>query len=367
MRYKIILGRKRMKRESEELLRELTEGTAVPGYEEEIRSILEGRLKDFCKVERDKLGSIIFIKEGGSERPKVMLPAHMDEIGFMVKRITDEGFVKFTPLGGWWSQVLLAQRVRIHTRKGVIEGLVGSKPPHILPKEEKEKVVKLEDMFIDIGASSKKEAQERLGVRPGDPIVPVAPLVKMTRARYAGKAFDDRVGCAMMVDALKRLRRLSHPNTAYGVGTAQEEVGCRGAKTSAFVINPDVCIVLEVGIAGDVPGIKPDEVEGKLGGGPQICILDRAMIPNLKLRDFVLDVAEKEGIKYQLFAMTGGATDGGSVHLHAEGVPTVYIGVPTRYIHSHYGVIDGRDYENTVKLVVEVVRRLDTRTVESFV
>jgi len=355
-----------MKEESEQLLKELTEAMGVPGCEGEVRSIIERHLDGFCEMSRDNLGNIVCRKKGSAERPRVMLPAHMDEIGFMVKLITKEGFVRFCPLGGWWSHVVLAQRVRIYTRKGPVEGIVGSKPPHILPKEEREKLMSIDQMFIDVGASSQKDAEKKLGIRVGDPIVPVAPFFRMAGRRYGGKAWDDRAGIGVMIEAIKRLGKTEHPNTVYGVGTVMEEVGCRGARTAAHVVEPDVCIVLEVGIAGDVPGIKPEEVQGKLGAGPQVCVLDAGMIPNVKLRDFVLDVAEKVKINCQLFALTGGATDGAPVHVSGAGVPTLYVGVPSRHIHSHTGIIDGRDYQDLVRLIVEVVKRLDQKTVESF-
>jgi endoglucanase len=293
-----------------------------------------------------------------------MIPGHMDETGFMVKLVTKEGFVRFQPLGGWFDQVLLGLRVEVHGRKGPVPGVVGSRPPHLLTDEERKKPVDRKEMFIDVGAASAGEARGKFGVREGDPIVPFAPCAAMTRKDLLmGKAWDDRVGVALFIDLIKQLAegRVRHPNTVYGVGTVMEEVGTRGAQTAAHLVNPDICIVLEVGIASDTPGIKPEESRGLLGKGPQVCIYDSGMIPSLELRDFVIDTAERKRIPYQLTSLAGGATDGRPIHVHCLGVPTVYLGVPTRYIHTAYGILSLRDYELTLKLLREVVLRLDAK------
>lgn len=350
------------------LFKDLTEAGGVPGYEKEIRGILKEHLKEVGEVEQDNLGSIIFKKQGQSQSPRVMLPAHMDEIGFMVRLVTDDGFVRFIPLGGWWHQVLMGQRVVIKGKKGDVPGVIGSKPPHILKEEERKQAVKMEDMFIDVGASGKKEVEESFGIRPGNPIIPLSPFTVMKNGKtYLAKAWDDRVGCALMVDILKKLVSVDHPNTVYGVGTVQEEVGTRGAKTAAEVVNPDVAIVLEVGIAGDVPGIKPEEAQGSLGKGPQVCLYDSGMIPNLKLRDLIIETAEKKKIPYQFTVLERGATDGRPIHVHARGVPCVYLGIPTRHIHSHAGIIHQDDYENGLRLILEVIQKLDKKTVKDLI
>jgi putative aminopeptidase FrvX len=348
---------------TEKLLKEITEASGVPGYEGDVRAIMRRYLEDVAVIEQDKMGSLIGKRVGESERPRVMLAGHMDEIGFMVKLVTKEGFIKFVPLGGWWDQVLLGHRVTIKTAKGNVVGVLGAKPPHMLDADERKKVVEKKDMYIDVGACSEEEARD-MGVRPGDPIIPVSDFTVMTNPRfYLSKAFDDRLGCALAVQTLRQLVEEEHPNTAYAVGTVQEEVGTRGAKTSAFAINPDVGIVLEVDIAGDVPGIKPDETAVKMGGGPTLLVYDARMIPNLKLRDLVIATAQELEIPLQFSAMPGGATDGAQIHLHNEGVPTVVIGVPTRHIHSHNAILCRDDYDQALKLVVELVKKLDAGTV----
>jgi endoglucanase len=296
-----------------------------------------------------------------------MLAGHMDEIGFMVKHITKEGFLKFLQLGGWFDQVLLGQRVIIKTRNnGDVVGVIGSRPPHLIPMDDRKKVVEKKDMYIDVGASSRDEV-EKIGIRAGDPVVPRADFVVLSTGKtYLSKAFDDRVGTALVISALMNLQDQDHPNTVYGAVTVQEEVGLRGARTSAWVVDPDVAIILESDIAGDVPGIEPEVSSVKLGLGPTVLIYDGSMIPNGKLRDFVIDSAAEAGIPLQLSYVEAGGTDGGAIHTHKTGVPTIVIGVPARHIHSHGAIIHRDDYDNAVKLLMAVIAKLDAETVASF-
>jgi putative aminopeptidase FrvX len=346
-----------------ELLKEITDVSGVSGYEGEVRKLIKSHLKDITEIEYDNIGSIICKKVGKSEKPKIMLAGHMDEIGFMVKLITEEGFIKFSNLGGWWNQVMLAQRVVIKTSKGDVQGIIGSKPPHILSDDERNKVVDKKDMFIDVGAENAKQAKEEFGIRPGDPIIPFSPFQVMNNGKsYLAKAWDDRIGCALFIDVIKNLVNEGHPNTVYGVGTVQEEVGLRGARTSAWAIQPDVGIALEVGIASDVPGGKKEDSMQMIGKGPALLLYDSSMIPHIKLRDLVIDTAKEKDIPLQLDIMERGGTDAGTIHINMRGVPSVVIGVPCRYIHSHAGIIHRDDYDNTVKLLMEIVKKLDAET-----
>jgi endoglucanase len=349
--------------ETEKLLRELSEAKGVTGYEKEVRDVIRGHFESIGEITQDKIGSLICKKGGGADQPRVAVAAHMDEIGFMVKYITKEGFIKFSPLGGWWDQVLLAQRVLIKTSKGDVIGVIGAKPPHLLSDEERKKVVEKKAMYIDIGATSQQEVEEA-GVRIGDPIVPVSEFTILAGSRaYLSKAFDDRVGCALLIAVMQRLVGTDHPNALFGVATAQEEVGARGATTSVELINPDVAIISEVDIAGDVPGIKPEETPIRLGGGPVLLAYDARMIPNLQLRDLVIDTAKNCNIPLQISAMEGGATDGGPIHLHKSGVPTVVLAVPTRHIHCHNAIVRREDFDRAVDLLTAVIKRLDKKTV----
>jgi endoglucanase len=319
-------------------------------------------LEHYGELTQDKIGSVICRKAGSSDKPRIMLAGHMDEIGFMVKQITPEGFIKFIPLGGWFDQVLLGQRVVVQTGNGDVVGVIGAKPPHLLPPDERDKVVKRKDMYIDIGALSKEDVVEA-GVQLGDPIIPRADFVELTGGKtYLSKAFDDRVGVALVISALQELQGKQHPNTVFGVATVMEEVGLRGATTSVRAVDPDVAIILESDIAGDVPGIKPEESSIKLGGGPTLVLYDVRMIPNIRFRDLVLETGRQIGVPIQLSAIEGGATDGGAIHLHGIGVPTVVIGVAARHIHSHSSIIHREDYDNSVKLLTALIDRLDATT-----
>jgi putative aminopeptidase FrvX len=347
--------------QTERLLQELTDAHGVPGHESQIRVVIHRYVDPLGTITQDKMGSVICAL--GAQSPKVMLAGHMDEIGFMVRHITEEGFLKFVPLGGWFDQVLLGQRVVVKTHKGDVIGVIGSKPPHLLPPDDRKKVVEKKDMYIDIGATSKQDV-ENAGVRVGDPVVPDSKFTVMANPKmYLAKAFDDRVGCALMIQALQTFSKEPHPNTVYGAATVMEEVGLRGATTSVDVVDPDVAIILESDIAGDVPGIKPEESAVKLGQGPSLIVFDARMIPNLKLRDLVVDTAQELDIPLQLSALEGGATDGAAIHLHKSGVPTVVLGVPARHIHSHTSVIHRDDYDHALKLLVAVVKKLDVATV----
>ncbi len=348
---------------TEQILKELTEAPGVPGYESPVRAVVRKYLEPLGELSQDKIGSLICQLGGQVHGPRVMLAGHMDEIGFVVKYITEEGFLKFVPLGGWFDQVLLGHRVVIRTAGGDVVGVIGAKPPHLLSPEERSKVVTKKEMYIDIGAASRAEVSAA-GVQPGDPVTPRADFVPLAGGKtYLSKAFDDRVGVAVMISTLQILQVEDHPNTVFGVATVQEEVGLRGATTSVTSVDPDVALVLEADIAGDVPGIKPEESAIRLGKGPSTLIYEARMIPNLRLRELVMTTAKELGIPMQISAIEGGSTDGGPIHLHRTGVPTAVIMVPARHVHSHSSIIHRDDFDKTVKLVVELVRRLDADTV----
>lgn len=348
---------------TEKLLKELTEVSGISGYEADVRRLIRRYLEPVGKISHDKLGSLVCEKAGGSAKPKVMIAAHMDECGFMVQRITKEGFIKFAPLGGWWDHVLLAQRVLIHTGKGDIVGIIGAKPPHILTEEERKKMVEKKDMYIDIGACSQEDV-ETSGVRVGDPIVPVSEFTVLAGGRkYLAKAVDDRIGCAVIIATMQKLDNESHPNTVYGVATVQEEVGLRGGRTSVDVVEPDVAFVIESGIATDIPGMTDSWV--KLNCGPVVGFSESGMITNLKLRDLIIDVAKQCSIPVQISAETQGrgGTDADVIHLYKSGVPTIVIAPPVRHIHSHTAIFHRDDFDKTVTLLTKVIQELNSEAV----
>lgn len=355
-----------MTREDDQLLVDLVTARGVPGNEHEVREVFIKNARPHAdEILQDGLGSIIAKKEGPADGPKIMFAGHLDEVGFMLTRITDEGFLKFQTLGGWWSQVLLGQQVEVKTRKGdILHGVIGCKPPHVLSAEARKQPYKIEDMFIDIGAASKEEAEE-WGLQPGNMIVPYSPYRRLNDSKFLlAKAWDNRIGVAVALKVFENLKKEDLVNTIYAVGNVQEEVGLRGAKTATNLIEPDLTFALDTGTAGDTPGMTPEEADSKLGEGPQIIIYDASMIAHKELRDFVVDIAEELEIPFQYTVIAGGGTDAGAQHVSGQGIPSLAITVPTRYLHSHSSVIHEDDYENTVALVTEVIKRLDQDTVQ---
>jgi endoglucanase len=359
-----------MDKEVVEFFGKLSESFGPSGFEREpIRLVKERYAKYADEILTDGLGSLILKKRGTSDEPRIILAGHCDEVGFIVCGLDEKGFLKFRALGGWAPITLPAHKVVVRTRKGDLTGVIVSKPPHLMTPQEKEKVPKLEDLFIDVGASSKEDL-EKLGVRIGDPVAPQSEFEVLKigeKEIWMGKAFDDRIGAFMAMEVIRAMKEsgVSHPNSVYAAATVQEEVGLRGAETTADVVNPQVGIILEVDISGDVPGVKPGEAPAKMGAGPSIVTWDKSMIPNQPLKEFVIQVAEEMKIPYQLSAVSGG-TDASRIHLHYKGVPSIVIGVTTRHIHSHNSMLSASDVENAIKLVTEVVKRLDQETVSSF-
>ncbi len=348
------------------MLKDLTDAKGIAGNEKEAREVMEKYITPYAdEVYTDNLGSLIASKVGKSDGPKIMVAGHLDEVGFMVTRIDSDGFVYFQTIGGWWNQVMLAQRVTIMSDDGDVTGIIGSKPPHILSPEARKKPVDIKDMFFDIGATSKEEAMS-FGVKPGDSVVPYFEFTQMKNEKMLlAKAFDNRIGCAIAIDVLKGLKGEEHPNTVYGVGTVQEEVGLRGAGTSAHMIEPDIGFAVDVGIAGDTPGISDKEADSKLGDGPQVILYDASMVSHKGLRDLVVSTAEEQEIPFQYSTMAGGGTDSGAIHLTHNGVPALSITIATRYIHSNAAMLHRDDFENAVKLIVEVIKNFDQKQLEA--
>lgn len=343
-----------------ELLKKLSEVNGVPGNEYKVAKLIEAEIKPFVEeLSYDNLGSLITKK--GNQGPNIMLAGHMDEVGMMVKSITKDGFIKFQTLGGWYSQVMLAQEWEVTTDNGPVIGITGSKPPHILSAEERKQPVKIDNMFLDIGVSSKEEA-EALGVEPGNMITPVQSFRELGNKDYLlGKAWDNRIGSAVVIEVMKELEKEKISNNLFGVFTVQEEVGLRGAKTSSYVVEPKIAFAIDTGLGNDVPGSKSEEQT--LGKGPQILLYDGGLIAHKGLRKFVIDVAKENNIPYQEGVINGGRTDAGAMHLAHSGAAALSICIPTRYMHSHTSIIHYQDYLNTVKLMVAVIKKLDENTV----
>ncbi|MFB5265881.1 M42 family metallopeptidase [Paenibacillus enshidis] len=342
------------------MMKELTETDGVSGFEGNVKDKMLEYLQPLTEeIVKDRLGSVLGKKTGDATGPKVLLAGHLDEIGFLVTAITPKGFLRFQQLGGWWPHSVLSQRVKVKTRKGDYIGIVGSKPPHILDKAERDKVVPLKNMYIDIGAKDAEDAKA-MGVRPGDWIVPVSEFMTMRNDElWVGKALDNRAGCALAVEVLKRLQNDSHPNIIYAGATVQEEVGLRGAVTVANAVQPDIAFALDVGVAYDTPGNESQHTVSNIGEGPLVLLFDASMIPHTGLRDLVMDTAEELSIPVQVDVMPGGGTDGGRFHISGIGCPTLSVGFPVRYIHSHNGVMSKQDFDQAAALLTAVIKKLD--------
>ncbi|MEO0087616.1 MAG: M42 family metallopeptidase [candidate division WOR-3 bacterium] len=340
----------------EELFKSLTEAFGPSGFEKEVSEILKTYFSYVGEIVYDRLGSIICKRE--KKGLKIMFAAHMDEVGFLVSKITKEGYVQFLPIGGWYSQVLLGSPVKIRTYKGDFLGVIGAKPPHELPEEERNKVIPIEKMYIDFGTFDGFDISKEFGIRIGDPIIPFFNYQKLPNNLHLGKAWDDRFGCAILCELGYALKEIDHPNSIYLVGTCQEEVGLRGARTAAEFIKPDIAFAIDVSIARDYPGYSLKETPERLKNGCAIITYDVTMIPNIKLRDFVIEIAEKYSIKYHLTTIRGGY-DTGAIHLKGIGVPSLAIGIPTRYIHSHCGIIAEEDYIACLNLLIKICENLE--------
>jgi putative aminopeptidase FrvX len=337
-----------------DILEKLSNACGVTGREDEVRTLMRELLKpNVDELQEDKLGNVIGIRRGKESSPKIMFAAHMDEVGLMVINITKDGFLQFTKLGGISDRILPSQKVVVHARAGALPGVIGSKPPHILKEEERKKVIEAEDLYIDIGAS-KKEDVEKMGVRVGDPVSFDVKFTRMGKEMVMGKAFDDRVGCAVMVEAM---HRLSEPEcTVFAVGTVQEEVGLRGATTAAFQLAPDLGMAIDVTIAGDVPGVREVEAPIKSGSGPSLTVADASLITHPQVLKLLISAAEESKTPFQLEGGLHGGTDAGKIALTKGGIPSGVISIPTRYIHTPFSVVNLMDVENTIKLVVASIK-----------
>ncbi len=345
-------------RPSKDLLRRLALSAGPPGAEDEVRGVVHGALAGIGRIEHDRLGSVVCTLPGGPDGPRVMLGAHLDEVGFLVQSIGEAGELAIQPLGGWWGHVLPAHRVEILTREGRVPGVIGSKPPHFLNAAEREKVQAVETMYVDVGASKRRDV-ERLGIEIGDPVVPLGDWREMAiDGTVSCKALDNRIGVGLMCEALAALASdPAPPGTIVGVATVQEEVGARGARTAGAIARPDVAIVLEATPADDTPGFTVHQAS--LGEGPQVRMFDPTAIASRRLVDLVRAVARDRELPLQVAVRRTGGTDAQEFHVGGTGVPTVVVGVPTRYIHTHVALARWADYVAAFELVVAVARALD--------
>ena len=329
-------------------LKKFLDVSGISGTEDNVLNLMKKELKgNVDEIHEDKVGNLITKK--GKGKIKVLLTAHMDEIGFMVKSITEKGYLKINPVGGWDPKILPSQKVKIYTEKGVKQGVIGSKAIHMQEKEEVEKVKKLKQLSIDVGAKDKKDAEKK-GFNIGDYVEVGGELTELENGRVSGRCLDNRISCAVLTEVMKKAKTTGI--TIYGVGSVQEEVGLKGARAAMFGVNPDIIISLDVAMSSG-PFVSTDEVPNELGKGAVIGIQDSAFVVHKKVRKLLVESAKKKKIPYQLGVSGGGTTEATAAILTREGKPGGLVGVPVRYMHTTVETAEIKDMENAVKLVVE--------------
>ncbi len=339
-----------------QFLKEITDIEATSGNEEAVRDYLREKYQGVADtMETDGMGSLMTTLEG--EGPRILAVGHMDEVGFIVRGITESGYVKFARCGYFFVTGVLAQHFTIQTDKGPVNAICtyGQKP-------NSEKFPDIYDLVMDIGCKSKAEAKE-MGVQIGDFIVPKGNFQQLgpEGKLLVNKAWDNRIGCAVALRVMENLKKDGHPNTFIGGGSVQEEVGCRGAKTLGYKAEADIAFSIDVGLADDMPGEANEGIV--MGNGPELCYMDNMTISNRKLLKFCAKVAEECGIPYQVSIQKIGGTDSSEFQGSRSGMPVLLVNVPSRYAHTPVSVIHYDDYINTIKLMTEVIKRLDAKTV----
>ncbi len=341
------------------LLKTLTEASGLSGNEKEVRDIILSEIEDHCtSIKIDRLGNIIAFKEGKDNSKRIMLAAHMDEVGLIVKDIDSSGLLKFMTVGGIDKRVLVSKTVLVGKDK--IPGVIGAKPIHLQKRNEWSNALSINDLYIDIGAKSKEDAEKYVNV--ADYVAFDSKYIEFGEGLVKAKALDDRVGCAILIDLIKNLEDVSF----YAVFTVMEEVGLVGAGPAAYEVNPDIAIILEGTLCYDIPKLDSHLIPTYIGGGPAISLIDRTTIYNGKFRDWIVNVAKKNEIPYQYRKTSMGGNDSGKIHTTRDGTLTTTISVPCRNIHSPVSVMSMEDYKNTHKLVKAVLSDLNEEGYNEF-
>lgn len=352
-----------------ELIMAFSDAHGAPGFEDDVATLVKEQAEDLGTIERDKMGNVYIDRKGNSEdhsRLLVQLDAHMDEVAFIVHTIQPNGMITVSPLGGWVAHNVMAHKMLVRTADGsYIPGLTVSKPPHYMSAEERKAGVTIDSVLIDVGTSSYDETVA-LGVEVGEPIVPdVTCTYDEERDLFMGKAFDCRSGCANMLETMRRLKDDALDIDIMAAFSTQEEVGTRGAIVTTNNIQPDLAIVFE-GCPADDVYVSGNAQQAAMGKGPNLRHVDSKMITHPKFQRFTIDIAKANDILHQRGVRTAGATNGGAIHISSQGIPTIVLGVPVRYIHTHYGYAKMIDHEETVRLATEVIRALNDDVYNTF-
>jgi len=346
-----------------ELLRELSNAPGPSGLEEPVRKIMVERMTPFAdQIAYDGLGTVIATQ--GKTGPRIMIDAHMDEVGAMVRRVTPDGFLTMQLLGGWVDEALPGQRWIILGANGPVHAVSTVRDDHLVSNDEAAKLIDNHDnVFLDVGAKNAQEVAQ-MGIRPGDSITPDSTFLILNGTQnYLGKAWDDRAGCALLIEAMQRLAKSSHANQLFYTATVQEETGLTGAHTAAAQIKPDLAIVLEGGVTNDTPGVRPDLAQEVLGGGPGLFLFNSSELPNRKFLELGRKTAKEKGIPLQDELVVNYGDNAAEIQKSTNGVPTITLAVPTRYTHAHNGIMNRGDYDKTLELLVALLQRLDAETV----
>jgi putative aminopeptidase FrvX len=342
-----------------DLMKQFTEAPGPPGAEGPVRKLFVEQVKPYAdRISYDGLGSVI--AQVGDKGPRIMVDAHMDELGALVRHVRPDGYISVQMLGYWLEAALPDQRWVVLGSKGPVLAITELWDAHVAGGRGNEP----KEYFLDVGARNAADVAA-LGISPGDPIAPVSPFAELPNHRYLAKAWDDRVGCIAMVEAIRRLKTEPHPNQIFFTATIQEEgsIEMRGATTAAHIINPDIGIALEIGITNDTPGNRPEAALETLGAGPGIMLYSFSEYPNRNFVKFVQQVAEEDKIPLQFDFVEGFGDDAGAIKLNGAGVPVTTLLVPARSTHTHNSIIDRADFDRTVDLLVDLLKRLDGPTV----
>ncbi len=343
-----------------QMMEDFVQADGISSNEKEVSRVMRRYVEPSVDaVKYDGLGSVAFYKKG-TEDLTVMLAGHIDEIGFLIKQIDEDGYIFLHPVGGWWPHVLLGSLLTITTEEGnKFIGVVGSQAPHGMKPEVRKKVMELKDVFLDIGITSKQAVLD-LGIQIGDMVTPRSEFVTLANPDFmAAKAWDDRIGALIVAQVMRNLKDKQPKATIVGVGTVQEEVGLRGAKTSAYMVKPDLAITLDVTIADDTP--KGDK-RIKMGKGITLEVGDASHFGHKGLLSHLKQLSQEMGFDVQLELLLAGGTDSGEIHKSMDGVVAVTVSIPSRYIHSHYAIVHKKDVADTIALLTAFCESIDVET-----